>query len=239
MPTRPDPLAKGPNDSGLATPSEQVAFGRQQWVRKWRVFASQFSQPQLMKLAAAVLGEQAIHSSQIHGFSTGKLRDPAPKVLLSIGRLNMAIARSNGCAEAGEGEKCPGNLSELWRGKKWLTDARGLPMGPYEVFGSVTGIIDLGTDNAIDIDPADQAAVSKSVGKFIRSKLMEQSRDFMETAEMIEMKSTCPVIEELVFSKEVDAAQLTAYLPEIADICGVSLDQLIDFAVAPIITKPA
>ena len=166
MPTRPDTVARGPNEPGQATPSEQVAFGRQQWVRKWRVFASQFSQPQLMKLAASVLGEQAIHSSQIHGFSTGKLRDPAPKVLLSIGRLNLAIARSNGSDDAAEGERCPGSLTELWSGKKWLTDEQGKPMGPYEVFGAVTGLIDLGTDNAVDIDPADQAAVSKSLGKF-------------------------------------------------------------------------
>ena len=190
-----------------------------------------------MKLAASVLGEQAIHSSQIHGFSTGKLRDPAPKVLLSIGRLNLAIARSNGCTDAGEGEMCPGILSELWSDKKWLTDEQGKPMGPYEVFGAVTGIIDLGTDNAIDIDPADQAAVSKSLGKFIRTKLMEAGIDFMDSSEMAALSKTCPIVEELIFNKEVDAAQLTAYLPELADVCEVSLDQLVDFAVAPIVTK--
>ena len=237
MPTRPDTVARGPNEPGQATPSEQVAFGRQQWVRKWRVFASQFSQPQLMKLAASVLGEQAIHSSQIHGFSTGKLRDPAPKVLLSIGRLNLAIARSNGSDDAAEGERCPGSLTELWSGKKWLTDEQGKPMGPYEVFGAVTGLIDLGTDIAVDIDPADQAAVSKSLGKFIRTKLMEQGLDFMDSNEMSELNEVCPITEELIFNKEVDAAQLTAYMPELADVCGVHLDQLIDFAVAPITTK--
>ena len=104
--TSAEPVAPGVK----RTPSECVAYGRQQWTRKWKVFASQWSQPQLMKLAAAVLGESAIHSSQIHGFTSGKLRDPAPKVLLAIGQLNKAIAYANGADVPMDGAQ-----------RRWLT----------------------------------------------------------------------------------------------------------------------
>ncbi len=237
MPTRADATAKGPNEDGEATPAETVPFGRQQWTRKWRVFAGQFSQPELMKLAFAVLKEQSVHSSQIHGFSSGKLRDPAPKVQLSIGILNLAIARSNGCKEAGEGPTCPGALAHLWKGKKWLVDDRGLPMGPVEVFLALTGQIDLNTQGDVDISPEDQAAVSKSLGKYIRTKLIEMGIDFMDSAEMEQLKATCPVIEELIYNKEVDAAQLNVSLEDLALACEVTVDEVVDFAINPIVRR--
>ena len=234
MPTRNDAVAKGPSETSSALPSESVAFGRVQWTRKWRVFAGQFSQPQLMKLAFAVLGEQALHSSQIHGFATGKLRDPAPKVLLVIGLLNLAIARSNGCKEAGEGPKCPQSMAPLWEGKKWLVDESGAPMGPVEVFLAITGQIDLNTEGLVQIDPEHQAAVSKSLGKYARTKLMEHQIDFMDSEEMAGLREICPIIEELIYGKEVDAAQLTAHLPDLALACEVDLEEVVDFAVQPI-----
>jgi len=237
MPTRNDAVAKGPSEGGNALPSESVAFGRLQFTRKWRVFAGQFSQPQLMKLAFSVLGEQAIHSSQIHGFSSGKLRDPAPKVLLSIGLLNLAIARSNGCKEAGEGPRCPQNLAPLWEGKKWLLDDTGAPMGPVEVFLAVTGQIDLNTDGSVEISPEHQAAVSKSLGKYARTKLMEQSIDFMDGEEMSGLMEICPIIEDLIYGKEVNAAQLTDHLPDLAMACEVDLEEVVDFAVSPIVRQ--
>ncbi len=237
MPTRADATAKGPNEDGAATPSEMVAFGRQQWTRKWRVFAGQFSQPQLMKLAFSVLREQAVHSSQIHGFSSGKLRDPAPKVVLAIGILNLAIARSNGCKEAGDGPTCPGALTPLWKDKKWLVDDQGLPMGPVEVFLTLTGQIDLNTDGDVDISPEDQAAVSKSLGKYARTKLIEMGIDFMDSAEMEQLKDTCPIIEELIYNKEVDAAQLNVSLADLALACEVTVDEVVDFAINPIINR--
>ena len=235
MPTRNDAVAKGPSEAGKTLPSESVAFGRLQFTRKWRVFAGQFSQPQLMKLAVSVLGEQALHSSQIHGFSSGKLRDPAPKVLLAIGLLNLAIARSNGSKDAGDGTRCPQNLAPLWEGKKWLLDDTGAPMGPVEVFLAVTGQIDLNTDGSVEISPEHQAAVSKSLGKYARTKLMEQSIDFMDSDEMAGLMEICPIIEDLIYGKEVNAAQLTSHLPDLAMACEVDLEEIVDFAVSPII----
>lgn len=214
--------------------SERIEFGRMQWTRKWRVFAGQFTQPQLMKLASAITGEQALHSSQIHGFSTGKLRDPAPKVLFVIGLLNMAIARSNGCPHAGEGPTLPQIHSMWWKGKKWLTDENGKPMDSYAVFGAVTGQIDLNTDGDINIHPDDQSAVSKSLGKFLRVKLMEQGSDFMDPAETDRLVSVCPIVESLIYGKELDATQIIHNISSIADVCQVTTDELVDFAIKPI-----
>ena len=90
MPTAAIAPPKAPSEARV--PSEAVAFGKAQWTRKWKVFASQWTQLQLMKLAKETLGEAAIHSSQIHGFTTGKLRDPAPR--------GAAVHRS---AESGSG----------------------------------------------------------------------------------------------------------------------------------------
>ena len=64
---------------------------------------------QLIKLAEATLGTKAIHSSQIHGFTTGKLRDPSPKLMMALGELNLAIAKANGEAIKSR-YTCPGTL---------------------------------------------------------------------------------------------------------------------------------
>ena len=42
------------------TPSDLLAKGHQQWQRKFSVFASQWTQPQLMKLAELALGETCL-----------------------------------------------------------------------------------------------------------------------------------------------------------------------------------
>ena len=53
-----------------------------------------------MKLAELALGETCLHSSQIYGFRTGKLKEPGPKVLMVVGYLSLAIAAGNGDEEA-------------------------------------------------------------------------------------------------------------------------------------------
>ena len=107
-------------------------------------------------------------------------------------------------------------------------------MGPYEVFGAITGQIDLDTDGAVEISPEHQAAVSKSLGKYARTKLMQLGIDFMDGDEMAGLMEICPVIEDLIYGKEVDAAQLTAHLPDLAMACEVELEEVVDFAVSPI-----
>ena len=122
---------------------ESYEFGRNQWTLAWRPFADQWTQPKLMKLAELTLGFQCLHSSQIHGFKTGKLKDPAPKVLAVIGDLNTAIAAANG-ADVVSPYKCPKAHSTLWLDKHWLTDKQGRPLDRSSVFLAITGALDLG-----------------------------------------------------------------------------------------------
>ena len=107
MPTFITGEPKGPAED--RTVDEALAYGKQQWAAVWAGFARQWSQPALIKLAEATLGTKAIHSSQIHGFTTGKL-DPSPK-LRSL-ELNLAIAKANGEAIT-SCYTCPGTLQAL------------------------------------------------------------------------------------------------------------------------------
>ena len=87
----------------------------------------------------------------------------------------------------------------------------------------------------MQIDPEHQAAVSKSLGKYARTKLMEHQIDFMDSDEMAGLMEICPIIEDLIYGKEVDAAQLTSHLADLALACEVEMEEVVDFAVSPII----
>ena len=77
------------------------------------------------------VGRSSAALSQIHGFTTGKLRDPAPKVLLAIGQLNLALAAANKrCLREDlppHHPKCPGVHAQLWQAQAWMQDPRATP----------------------------------------------------------------------------------------------------------------
>ena len=218
------------------TPSEAVAFGRRQWQRKWRTFAAQWSQPALMKLAKETLGEAALHSSQIHGFTTGKLRDPAPKVLLAIGQLNMAIAIANSLDNPVIRKKgmsldlpnVPSREAHLWQGMSWMTDAKGNPLGPLECFAAFSGLIDLGLDvRSGTLSAENMPAVSKALGRYLRFALMERGTDVME------VPVDKSVFSRLVWGKIISGPELEAVIDQIAEAAGVSTDQVWDECITP------
>ena len=231
-----EPLAPGQK----RTPSESVAYGRMQWTRKWKVFASQWSQPQLMKLAEAVLGEKALHSSQIHGFTTGKLRDPAPKVVMAVGKLNKAIAFANGAdvlMDEFDG-RCPETMPDLWRGKSWMIAPNGRVLGELECFAAITGMLDLATEGAhLDLHKGNMPAVSKSLGKYLRRRYIERGIDFMEVLQD-PVKLMGPgdyLVETLLYGKEITGADFDRHKEVIAEAAGVEVDQLVDEAVLPVL----
>ena len=235
-----EPIAPGHR----RTPSESVAFGRAQWTLKWKRFASQWSQPQLMKLAEAVLGEKALHSSQIHGFTTGKLRDPAPKVLMAVGQLNKAIAFAQG-ADAPMGEfdgRCPETMSELWRGKAWMTAANGRVLGELECFAAFAGMLDLGVFGVARVgvlNDETMGEVSKQVGKVIRMRLMQQQVDFMDPT-WLETVDLLPhdMVEKLIYGKKISAEQLETHLDALANLLEMDPVELWDEAVTPVMQQP-
>ena len=208
-------------------PSELIGFGRAQWQRKWRVFAQQWTQPQLMKLAAETLGENALHSSQIHGFSTGKLRDPAPKVLMVIGLLNLALAQANG-EDVESDYRCPMARPELWRGKNWLRNPDGSAMGPADVFYAITGLTDHRTEDvAINEDNVEE--VCKCAGKFLRKRFAELDVDWLDTDWGDEQE----VMEPLLYGQVVPPAVLVERLESITELAKTSVEELVEVCVAP------
>lgn len=214
------------------TLDETMLYGREQWQAVWKAWARQWSQPELIKLAEQTLQCRCIHSSQIHGFATGKLRDPAPKLLTAIGQLNLAIARSQGKKVKEKGPKCPGTLRHLWEHADLLTSPAGV-MGPVEVFSAVAGLIDLGIDTSRDIPVELEAEVAKALGKHLRMAFAAAGIDWME--ELPELRGMCKSMEPLLMGKKVGGAQLLKDLPAIAQGLATSEEDLWLTAIAPVI----
>ena len=184
----------------------------------------------MIKLAEATLGTKAIHSSQIHGFTTGKLRDPSPKLMMALGELNLAIAKANGEAITSR-YTCPGTLSKLWQHKTWLKDAQGAPLGPSEVFLAITGMIDLEVNLERVISSQSESDVSQALGKTLRMELAKQGVDWL--LEVMTLKEQAPCIENLLMGKEVRGSEITEQLDQLAKIADMTPDQLWSMAVAP------
>lgn len=210
---------------------ECIAFGRQQWQATWRVWARQWSQPALIKLAAETLQCRALHSSQVAGFANGSLKDPSPKLLLAVGELNLAIARSNGVSGLPAGPRCPGTVERFWKGMRWLTNEDGSPMGPTDVFAAVSGLVDLGVDTERQVPLEREAEAAKATGKYLRVTLAKQGIDWME--ELPQLRRLCPSLEPLLMGQTVSGDQLVSDLPALAAAVGTGVDELWGLAVLP------
>jgi hypothetical protein len=209
-------------------------FGRQQWQALWAGFAAQFSQPALIKLAELTLGSKAVHSSQIHGWSSGKLRDPSPKLMMAMGELNLAIAKANG-VELTCRYTCPEAHEKLWRDKSWLKDAQGAPLGPAEVFQAIAGLIDLQVMSDRFISSDHESHVSKALGKYLRVELAKQEVDWMDDIVDLRQQSTC--IEDLLYGKKVKGAIILEQLDNLAEVIGKDADQLWAVAIQPVVSE--
>ena len=212
-----------------------IAFGKQQWQTTWRIFARQWTQPGLIKLAAETLKCRALHSSQISGFQNGQLRDPSPKLLVAIGLLNEAIARSNGHLQT-EGLRCPGVRKELWQGKQHLLNPDGTPMGPTDVFAAVAGLVDLGVDSVHVVPTGSEEAASKAVGRFMRSALAKAGLDWLEA--LPELSGECALVEPLLMGRTVDGDHLIRDLPALAGVIGSTPEELWSLAIQPALELP-
>jgi hypothetical protein len=228
------------------TLDETMLYGREQWQAVWKAWARQWSQPELIKLAEQTLQCRCVHSSQIHGFATGKLRDPAPKLLVAIGQLNLAIARSQGKKVKEKGPKCPGTLKKLWEHADLLTyptttansritsgDAPDGVMGPVEVFSAVAGLLDLGVDTSREIPVELEQEVAKALGKHLRMAFATGGIDWMD--ELPELRGMCKSMEPLLMGKKVVGAQLIKDLPAIAEAVATSEEDLWLTAIAPVL----
>jgi hypothetical protein len=170
-----------------------------------------------LKLTEAGLGDRVVHSSQISGFATGSLLDPAPKVLLAIGMFNQLLAT----------EALPQALGSLWKGREAMRTPSGEVMGPAEVFLAFTGALDLQLGEVREIPLEREAAVSKGLGKYVRMVLAKAGVDFVVEDQQRLFKAASS-FKGLLTGKEVRGEVLVAELPQIAAEINVSEDDLWD-----------
>lgn len=228
MPTFVTGTAKPPTESRLV--DDALAFGRQQWTAICVGFFRQWSQPAFIKLAELTLGSRSVHSSQIHGNLTGKLRDHSPKLIMALGEVNLALAAANG-ADVEHRYSVPMHLPELWQDKNYLKDALGRALGPAEIFQAITGLIDLEIKLDRQIPYESEKEVSQHLGKFLRLELAKNGVDWM--GDMSELITRCRCIEPLLYGRQVSGGEIIEQLPTLAEIVEMDPDQLWTLGIAP------
>lgn len=212
----------------------QLTEARNAFAITFRRWAGQWSQPQLLKLAAGCFGIGHFHSSQISGYATGKLIHPSPKSLLVTGWLNLAIAAANAPnatarqALYDEGApKLPGVLEPLWRGRSHMVDSNGTPLGPTECFEAFVGLRTLGTEGTPRITDATLPLATRALGRYLRTTLTAQGVDIIEDGPTIAAQH--PLLHALVLGRyDGDAPTLTSALPELAAATHTTPDALWD-----------
>lgn len=205
-------------------PNAVIDSGRRQIQTLTRRFFRQLRQPKWIKLSSALYpdGRIHLHSSQIGGFSTGKLRDPSPKALMVLGHLNLSLyAALHGPLTydgIGPVPPLPDSLRDIWAGLTPMVTADGDPIGPSELFEAITGALDLGLDTSREIPEHAEAAVSAALGRHLRLSLASLGRDFL--SELPTLAATCPSMEALLMGRPVPGDTLVADLPTLATTLG-------------------
>ena len=215
----------GASAASYPNPNDSIDLGRRQLQLLWRRFSRQLgmTQPKWIRLAASVMpGPQHLHSSQIGGLATGKLREPAPKCLLVIGQLNLSVAAS---ALRADGQRAypdvqaprfPEEMRSIWEHLIPMVDRYGTPLGPAELFMVATGLIDLGLDSTRDIPVEAEAAASAALGRHVRLGLAAQGVDFL--SEMPQLREAAASVEPLLMGRPVPGDTLIADLPALASL---------------------
>ncbi len=212
-----------------ANPNDSVDLGRNQLQTLWRRCSRQrgMTQPKWIKLAAAIFpGPQHLHSSQIGGLATGKMRDPSPKCLLVLGLLNLSLAASALRADGSrvypdvDAPRFPDSLRYIWLGLDPMVGPTGQPLGPAELFLVATGQLDLHLDTTREIPMNLEDEYSARLGRHLRLGLAALGRDFL--SEMPELRTTAPSLEPLLMGRTVPGDTILADLPALAQLINTT-----------------
>ena len=215
-------------------PSAALARGNTQWMIAWRRFARQQSQPKWLKLCVAAFGSSSLHSSQITAWSNGTLREPAPKLLLVVGQLNLGIAYSNSTNEAERAalrargaRQLPESHRSTWQHLDPIRQQpNGLVLGPDEVFQALTGRLDLGVSESRVIPTVDEARVAAALGRHLRLSLASKGVDWL--TDLPRLRATSPEIEPLLMGRPINGDDIVASLPTLAAAAYTTPDDLWD-----------
>ena len=197
--------------------TSQTVEGREQFRKLFKPWSRQWSQPGLLKLSEAVLGDKVIHSSQISGFATGTLRDPAPKVLLALGKLNVALAERS----------YPVGLGKLVEGKQPMRTSSGEVLGPAELFLAFVGELDLGLPDVQEIPQECEVEVNKEFGRWLRIELAKRGVDYV-VEDKARLYGLAPALEGLLTGVTVHGEVIVESLAAIAGELGVPEGELWD-----------
>lgn len=202
------------------TLEEELEEGRRQWTIAWRRFARQWTQPQLLRLAEIVMGGRYLHSSQISGFASGKLREPGPKVFVTIGRLNQAVANQSIAIDH----------RDLWQDKRAMVDREGNVLDAVACFRAFTGDLDLGFHQWRAIPEGGIEAANRRLGRFTRSQLASIGVDFIDDLPEL-IASSSNLVRTVLLGETVDADDFRDAIYAIEQMLkargvNVSLDQL-------------
>ncbi len=196
----------------LENPNEAIDRGRKQVqvATRWFFRQGSMTQPKWIKLSGALYeGDvQHLHSSQIGGLASGKMRDPSPKCILVIGQLNQAVANKS----------FPSGLRSIWEGLKPMVDSEGNVLGPQELFMAASGQLDLGLDTSRDIPDWAEAHVSAVLGGYLRKRLLEKGVDFI--VEMPQLREVATSVHPILMGQVVAGCQLLVDLPKLAEMVG-------------------
>ncbi len=196
----------------LEDPNEAIDRGRKQVQAATRRFFRQraMTQPKWIKLSNSLYpGEvQHLHSSQIGGLASGKMKDPSPKCLLVIGQLNQAVAE----------KRFPAALRDLWEDLSPMTDVDGNILGPEQFFMAAAGQLDLGFESVREIPSDLEGVVAMALGAYLRRRLIENGKDFIVL--LPELKTKASTAETLLMGGSVDGDSLLADLENLAGLVG-------------------
>ena len=219
--------AMSTNPAHYVNPDEVMAAGRRKMQTLALRFYRQATQPKWLKCSQALYKEEKwhLHSSQIGGFSYGKLKDPSPKSLYVMGQLNLSLAAS--LTDANDNPrypqvtgvpKLPQDLKRFWGSWEPMVDAQGNVLGPIELFRVMIDDIDLGFDEERVIPMEAEEAVSKTLAVHVRLALAKKGVDFFSAME--QLRTVCPTMEPLLMGKVIPGDQLVRDLQAISDAIG-------------------
>lgn len=200
--------------------------GRAQTAAACRAWMSQFTQTELIRLGEEYLQTKLIHSSTISGLKKGC--ETYPKVLVALGYLNVAIARSNGYPEhliettpdVGYNPTLDCSSPKLWRGKSPVLDANNIAVGPTGLFEAFVGLRDLKVNMDRSLAPADAAEACKAAGAFLRGAFANRGIDWF--SQLDALADDCAAIRPILLGQTIEPDLLLGELRAMSDLAGSS-----------------
>lgn len=220
----------------LTSTSAPILFAMEQGVAQfagpWRAYASQWTQPEILKLWAEYLGTRALHSSQIGSLKTCALTEPGPKMFVALGYVNCALARCNGhpehlierVADIGYPARLPGSLEKIWIHCRPFVDAEGIALGPTGFFEAFCGLRALPNTQRPSLTGIDAEAASVAIGSYLRMQLPTLGIDWY--SQIHKLSQQCPTVEPLLMGQFIDGDRLAADIPQLGVLSATSTETL-------------